>query len=227
MKKLIVLIVLVAFASYVSAELHSTPTANAGFEDSPIGAGWSSWGSGSGTGTGWQGGSWGYVDTTGGANGSQNFFNATQPSNITWWGNCVTWRGSSAEMMDWSSTPGAGSVMISGWFKDVSGTAGQTVLKFEWVDFSGGDGGGGGGGTIPVQNVNVTITTDWAYYAVILPVPGPGTGGDGTGGYGIRPVWGNPGLGQVGLDDVYAVYIPEPMSIALLGLGGLLLRRKK
>ena len=112
MKKLIVLFVLVAFAGFACAELHSTPTANAGFEAGM--SGWSSWGSGSGSGSsGYKWAShWAYIDTSGGANGSATSLIATTASQAGYcefwgWGYDVAWRGSSAEMMDWSSTPGA------------------------------------------------------------------------------------------------------------------------
>jgi hypothetical protein len=228
MKKLIVLFVLVAFAGFACAELLSTPTANADFEAGM--SGWDSWGSGSGSGSsGYKWAShWAYIDTTGGANGSQNFLVATTASQAgysEWWGYGydVTWRGSSAEMMDFGANNGTGQVTIGAWMKAVSGTP-SAAMTFEWVDWSGGDGGGGGGGTIPRAELSFAVTTDWAYYSATLAVPSNVNGGA----YGMRPVWGvnNPGT-AIGIDDVSAVWIPEPMSIALLGLGGLFLRRRK
>ncbi len=234
MKKLIVLIVLLAFAGFAVAELHDTPIANAGFEatDTLSGAGWGTWGSGSGSGpSGYKWTQhWAYIDTTGGANGSQNFFGADTTSLVGYseywgWSESCTWRADATEKLDWSSTPGTGEVTISGWFKSISGTpTGAGSMYIEWVDFSGGDSGGGSPSTIPRDQFFFDITTDWAYYAITVASPIDDHGGA----YGARPVWATnvPGV-LVGIDDVHASWIPEPMSIALLGLGGLFLRRRK
>ena len=212
MKKLIVLFVLVAFAGFALAE--APP--NAGFESGM--SGWGTWGSGSGSGpSGYKWTShWAYIDTTGnGAGGSQNFMNlttASQAGYCEYWGYGynITWRDSYDEIIPILEGE---CTMIGGWFKDLGG-AGTGELKFEWLDASGRK--SQDGGLVLSQSVFFPVTTDWAYYEEQMMAP--------VNTYSVRPCWANPNPGgELGLDLV----IPESMSIALLGLGGLFLRRRK
>ena len=219
MKKLIVLCVLVAFAGYASAEL--LVLGNPGFESGM--SGWGTWGSGSGSGSsGYKWTShWAFIETSGGVGDSQfmNLTTASQAGYSEWWGwgYNITWRSEMSQIKD--LVPGVGVYTIGGWYKNLSdfgpeGMRGE--IKFEWLDASGRK--SQDGGLIPSQSVYFDITSEWAYYEETLAVPALA--------YAIRPCWANPTPGdEVGLDDVIA--IPEPMSIALLGLGGLFLRRRK
>ena len=218
MKKLLCSIIILAVAGFAYAEIIPIPPTNPGFEDGMTG--WSTWGSGSGSGpSGYKWTShWAYIDTTGnGVGGSNNFMNLTTASQIgyyeyTGWGYNVTWRSDAAEILP--VTEGQ-SLTIGAWAKDLLGGGARLEIRFEWIDWTGGHGGTGGGGTIPITAFQFPITADWAYYEVTQQAPG--------GVIGLRPVWGNPDPGtEVGLD-----FIPEPMSIALLGLGALALRRRK
>ena len=202
MKKLIFLCALVAFAGFASAEL-----LNLDFEDGMTG--WGSWGSGSGDG-GYVN-HWAYVETTGGSDGGQFMNVTTEGSNF--WGYNVVWRSDTAELMtvaegDW--------LTLGGYYKDLSGDGGTGGIKFEWLDASGLH--GNEGGLVPAVEIAITPTTEWAYYEATMQAPALA--------FGLRPVWGAISGGAIiGIDQMVA--IPEPMSIALLGLGGLFLRRRK
>ena len=217
MKKLIVLCVLVAFTGFAIAEL--MPPDNPDFEAGM--SGWGTWGSGSGSGSaGYKWTShWAYIETSGGVGDSQfmNLTTAAQAGYCEWWG----WGYNIIWNSDWASTsqlnPGVGVFTIGGWYKDL-GNGGTGEIKFEWLDASQHKSGTQEWGIVPAESVFFPLTTDWAYYQFTLPVPAEA--------YFIRACWANPNPGgEVGLDDV--VTIPEPMSIALLGLGGLFLRRRK
>lgn len=222
MKKLVFLCVLSVFVCFASAELYQQ-TYNMGFENGMDG--WSSWGSGSGSGPS---GSmwtqhWAYLDTTGNAHGGQNFMvvDADLPVGYKeyWYESYdVIWQ---PPFLDWTSTPGTGFVTIGAWMKDVTGNA-EGYLELDWVDASGDHAGHQGGDiipSIPTWSITFDVTTDWAYYEYTVPVP--------DGAFGAVPVYGVWGVGSVGLDDLYNQWVPEPMSIGLLGLGAFVLRKKR
>jgi hypothetical protein len=214
MKKLLCSIIILAVAGFAHAEMFP-PWGNPGFENGM--SGWATWGSGSGSGpSGYKWTShWAYIDTTGNGAWGNNFMNLTTSSQIGYieywgWGYNVTWRSSSADLLEVTEgTP----VTMNAWARDVLGGGARLELKFEWLDASGlkpAD-----GGIVPSGQIFFDITTDWAYYQATLVTP--------VNAYGLRPCWANPDPGtEVGLD-----FIPEPMSIALLGFGALGLRRRK
>ena len=218
MKKLIFLLALVAFTGFAIAGI--PPLQNPGLESGM--SGWGTWGSGSGSGSaGYKWTShWAYVETTGGHTGS-NFMNLTtsaQAGYCEWWGwgyNCM-WQSDSAKLDD--AVPGVSWHKMDVWAKNLDGGGNKVEMKFEWLDASGRK--SQDGGLVPPVSYFFDVPNDgqWHYFSHWSQAPALA--------YGLRPVWGNPAPGgDVGVDDLS--YIPEPMSIALLGLGGLFLRRRK
>ena len=216
MKKLIVLFVLVAFASFACAELLPNGDFAAGM------SGWGTWGSGSGSGSlGYKWTShWAYIETTGGVGGAGDPFmvptTASQKGYCEWWGwgYNVVWRSSSAELIPVTA---GNAYTLRGYAKDLTGDGGNFELKFEWLDASGRK--PSEGSAVPTWSIFFDgMTTSWVEYTKTETAP--------AGACYIRPVYGesNPGK-TVGIDNLQ--FLPEPMSIALLGLGGLFLRRRK
>lgn len=114
----------------------------------------------------------------------------------------------------------AGDVLqASSYIKQLSGPAGGSgIMKIEWIDFSGGE--------ISEVIESFSATGTWTQVTGSLFTAPAGT-------VGVTMVVGNETWsgGLVGtaiaFDNVTLSIIPEPMSIALLGLGGLFLRRRK
>ena len=233
MKKLLLIVALLAMVGVVQAEL----LVNGGFEDSDTDkAPWISWGSGGGvygaTNYGWT--SWGntiYVttlNTSGGAGDNGNWLDigTDGTSAATWaWGYNVVFQGKTPDGQAAIPVNQGEWMTMSADYK--SNTVGSVMLGWEWCNDSGtmvdfnGDGYANGDNS-DKQNIMMPLTPDgtWQNVSVTVQVPSiPGL-------VQLIAVFGGAGANQdLGLDN--ASLIPEPMSIALLGLGGLFLRRRK
>jgi hypothetical protein len=219
MKKLLCSIIILAVAGFAHAEI--PPLDNPGFESGM--SGWGTWGSGSGSGpSGYKWAShWAYIDTTGNAHSGQNFMNLTTGSQLGYceywgWGYNVVWP---SDVDDIADVVEGDWVKMDVWAKDLTGNGGQIEFKFEWLDASGRK--FEDGGIVPAESIYFPIdqvTPDWDYYEAWAQAPADA--------YFVRPVWSNPDPGkEIGIDDLS--FLPEPMSIALLGFGALALRRRK
>jgi hypothetical protein len=232
MKKLLLLFALLAIVGVAQAEM----IVNGGFADSETDkAPWMSWGSGGGA--TWQvyytsvATSGGAPDTTGNP-GDDNFLKLGMTDAVatwgTWgWGYNVAFQGKTPDgQAPIPITPGmiGTSMTMSADYK--SGVVSSGLLGFEWCNDSGTMVDFNGDGQVndwDKQNIMVPFTADdtWQNVSVTVTVPNiPGL-------VQLIAVFGGAGNHgeQLGLDNVHLY--PEPMSIALLGLGGLFLRRRK
>ena len=231
MKKLIVLFAVLAMVGVAQAEM----LVNGGFEDSDTTqAPWLAWGSGA------TGGWWAYYAPAlqtggGGAGGSSNWLDLPVTGWSTWgWGYNVAFQGKIPDGQAGISVTQGDWYKLSGYYK--STTASSVLLGFEWCDDSGilldvdGDGIRGGENDDKI-NIMVPITPDgtWQYVEAIVQAPPLDMQGNPLVGLtNIIAVFGGAGYGShLGLDNASLVLVPEPISIALFGLGGLLLRRRK
>jgi hypothetical protein len=223
MKKLFVLLLLLAMAGIASAELLS----DGGFE------------SGMWDGTGgwfyaaypnsytWQ---YGSMSLTSDAHSGNNALKAHMMPSATWaytYSYAVTYGsfnfvGSTSGWLgcwdDGIAVTGGDVLKATAWVKDADGTsaAGIAKLQMEWYD----DSGNRDWDNEVYQYFDVE--GDWTQVTMIGTVPMDAVTmhmyvGIGTWGVGRNTLF----------DDVSVTIIPEPMSIALLGLGGLFLRRRK
>jgi len=238
MKKLILLFAVLAMVGVAQAEMLT----NGGFEDSTTtDSPWLSWGSGA------TAGSWAVYYRTlntggGGAGGSSNWLDLPVTSWGTWgWGYNVAFQGKEADGQAALSVIPGEAYTMSAWYN--SATVSSGLLGWEWCDDSGlvdlnGDGDRGGvNGNNPLfyngqdadkVNIMVSFPADgqWHYIESTQYAPTVDGLGNPLTVSGVITVFGGASYGDhLGLDD--ASLIPEPISIALLGLGGLFLRRRK
>ena len=231
MKKLILLFAILAMVGVAQAEM----LVNGGFEasttsDSP----WLSWGSGA------TGGSWAAYYRTlntggGGAGGSSNWLDLPVTGWSSWgWGYNVAFQGKIPDGQAGISVTQGSWYKMSAWYN--STTATSAMLGFEWCDDSGilldvdGDGIRGGENDDKI-NIMRPIVADgtWQYVEAIVQAPPLDMQGNPLVGLtNIIAVFGGAGYGShLGLDNASLTLVPEPISVALLGLGGLFLRRRK
>ena len=241
MKKLILLFAILAMVGVAQAEM----LVNGGFEDSDTTeAPWLAWGSGA------VGGWWAYFAPAlqtggGGAGGSSNWLDLPVTGWSSWgWGYNVAFQGKVADGQALIPVTQGQLMKMSAYYNSTTESAG--LLGWEFVDDSGlvdmnGDGNRGtydaGKGAYSGQNedkINLMygINPDgtWQEVYSLLYVPTTDFLGNPINITGVIAVFGGAGYAypygsHMGLDD--ASLIPEPMSIALLGLGGLFLRRRK
>jgi hypothetical protein len=204
MKKLIVFIMVLAICGMTRAELL---TSNRGFENGDT-SDWMQWASGSGTG-GWQ--SW--LDTftinSGGAYEGTYYAEITQSGSENW-GYNVAWQGEATTV-----SAGAGSLTMSAWVR--SNDVPDPILKLEYYDPC--------DVKISEEVTHNAITMDgtWQQISNVFTAP--------VGTDHVRAVIGwdlaatTGGSFSVHYDAVSLV--PEPMSIALFGLGGALVLRRR
>lgn len=202
MKKVMILFMVLAVCGITRAELLS---GNRGFEYGDM-TDWLQWGSGSYY--GWQ--SW--YDTTTVLSDPCNpayegdyFVQLGQ--NSPWWGYNVIWQGESTVI------PGVAgeTYTLSAWFRSTDSTG--TVIKFEASD----------GDWVTnkwEQERNPTIVADgtWQFRSETFVAPAGTTE--------LRAVVGcNTAVFTMDIDDVS--FVPEPMSIALFGLGSAFVLRRR
>jgi hypothetical protein len=200
MKKLMVLLLMLALCGLSQAELL---TANRGFEYGDT-TDWLQWGSG---GSPWQSwyDTWGVV-SDGTAHSGDYYLNIAQNHYGNWAYN-VAWQGEA------TTIPGVAgeTYTLSYWAR--SNDATRVVVKFEASD-------GDWANNKWQQEINPEITPDgtWQFFSESFIAP--------VGTTELRAVvGGNETVFSIDIDDVSLV--PEPMTIALLGLGGLFIRRRK
>ena len=204
MKKLIVFIVVLALTGIAQAELM---TANRGFEAGDT-SDWMEWGAGSGT-AGWQ--SWNDIFTviSDGTAAEGDYYAQLSQSGCDYWGYIVAWQGEATTI-----STGPGSLTMSAQVR--STVVPDPILKLEYWD------------EVSMISDEVTwnaITTDGTWQLITNSFTAP------AGTTNVRAVIGWDKGGDVGgvfsVDYDAVSLVPEPMTIALLGLGGLFLRRRR
>jgi hypothetical protein len=205
MKKLIVFIVVLALVGMTQAELM---TSNRGFELGDT-TDWMQWASGSGT-AGWQ--SWNDTFTVisdGTAYEGDYYARLTQSGSENW-GYNVAWQGEATTL-----SAGPGSLTMSAWVRSTDTP--DPILKLEYYDPC---------DVMISQDVThnaITMDGTWQQISNVFTAP--------VGTDHVRAVVGWDLAGTVGgafsVDYDAVSLVPEPMTIALLGLGGLFLRRRR
>jgi len=201
MKKVMILFLVLAICGMAQAELLS---GNRGFEYGDM-TDWLQWGSGSSY--GWQ--SW-YDTTTVINDGTAyegDYYVELGQSHAGWWGYNVIWQGESTVI------PGdpCETYTLSAWFRSTDATS--TIIKFEASD-------GDWVNNKWEQERNPSIVADgtWQFLSESFVAPAGTTE--------LRAVVGsNAGNFTMDIDDVS--FVPEPMSIALLGLGSAFVLRRR
>ena len=234
MKNLLLLFALLAIIGIAQAEMLD----NGGFEDSETDkAPWVSWGSGGSIipDKGYVS-TWGsaifdsVLNTSGGAydaGGGDNWLDigceGTQTQTWAGWGYNVAFQGKIPDGQPGITVTQGASMTMSADFKSPDVTS--VMLGFEWCDNAGYMIDVNGDGQIndwDKQNIMLPFVADDTWRTVSVTVTVPTIAGLTN----LIAVFGGAGGHQaLGLDN--ASLIPEPMSIALLGLGGLFLRRRK
>jgi hypothetical protein len=208
MKKVLMLVAVLAVTGIASAELLNNPETfeASDFADGLLDGqnGWQAWGSGSGAG-GWGGGNWG-ANVNGGA--------IDISPTMAWWSNNLIFNHGN-EITALPVNGGTGAVRLE--FDVINGvtdtTNGDGFVKFEFYDDLART------TQILVENIGGQQWEDGTHYSYDVAVP--------AGAYYLTPViatwsdWAT--VDNIQLSQV----IPEPMTLGLLGLGSLFLRRRK
>lgn len=197
-------VLVMALAVTTQAELL---TSNRGFELGDT-TDWMQWGSGSGTG-GWVGNPPPSIISDGTAYEGTYYAQITAAGN-DYWGYNVVWQGEATEIGVW---PGVYTMSAQVRSTDTP----DPILKVEWYD--------SGGGKISEEVTHNAITMDDTWQLITQDFTAPANT------HHVKAVIGWDLAGTVGgsfsvdYDDVSLV--PEPATLALLGLGSLFLRRRK
>lgn len=201
MKKIIVFIVVLALAGMAQAEILS---ANRGFEAGNT-TDWLQWASG---GAPWQDS----LDTftvinDGTAYEGDYYGQLTQSlSGGQSWGYNVAWQGEAPVI-----SAGPGDYTMSAWVRSTTTT--QAILKLEGWDV------GAVNLLLADERLNAFVADGtWQFITADFVLP--------AGTASVRAVIGD-NTGEFSIDYDAVSLVPEPMTIALLGLGGLFLRRRK
>ena len=212
MKKVFALVLMLSIVGITSAELF----VNAGFEDGL--EGWNDWGSGSG-GVGWRSGNTVNVVTDGTAHSGENHVYTVWPSSEgTAWGYTMVYQQPMVEAGE--------SYTFSAWVRDADsqpGGEGSITVKMSFeqrywdgvTDWRGYE-------TEDRVHLDFDVASDGEWHQVSADHLIPSTVNQLT-----SIIWIEGIDNPMDVDDYSLALVPEPASLALLGLGGLLLRRRR
>ncbi len=212
MRSFVAVVLVLAVAGIVQAELFVNP----GFEDDLNG--WSDWGSGSG-GVGWRSGNVVNVIQDGTAHSGDKHVETVWPSSEgTEWGYTMVYQNPMV-------TPGE-AYTFSAWVRDADsqpGGAGSITVKMSFEQRNW-DGVTGWRGEEVEDRVHIDfdVASDGAWHQVSHDITAPMTVNQLS-----SIIWIEGIDNPLDVDDYSLDVVPEPATFALLGLGGLLLRRRR
>jgi hypothetical protein len=218
MKKVLVILAVLAMTGISSAAMLNNPETFESYTSGTVlngpegdktgggGATWAGWGSGSGDG-GWVGGGdWNYIIGSGDSAAVGVFV----PAEANWWGYSLLFNHGNAI----TDLPGLGMGFSLALEFDVLSINVQGVVKIEYYDAA--------GNSLAVDAwdpVDLSALGHFSFLSNNMP----------TGTTHITPVIGvtGPGYALGVFDNIQLSFVPEPATLMLLGLGGLLIRRRK
>lgn len=227
MKKLLVLLAFFAIASIANAEMLNNGDFELDLSD------WGSWGSGSGSGSGpaWTGWAWhampagsATIAPSGGSDGGKYaVLDTSDMDGYMTAGWSWAWQG--VWQNDLPATEGQ-TITVSGFAKDLLDKGSTLHVFYEWEDAAGNrvdyDGSGDIVNNSDRTHLSFPLAADgtWESFGIDFVVP---SGLDIAQFNSLFSVEGE--AAKIGIDQLSIV--PEPVSIGLLGLGGLFLRRRR
>ena len=237
MKKLLILVLVLAAGSVACAEMLYNGNLDIPDPEGYLVDGWSGWGSGSGSGwNGWgSAAAWRNATQDGTAHSGDTYMEvgvylSTGHSSSWGWAWSALWGGP-----EQSNSVSAGQeVTFGAYARNHANKAGSTtqtaMLKLEWQDATGAmidmNGDGSTNNDDAVQ-VFIPIGDTWTYIENVAVVPSTDYDGNPITVASVGTVWGTEATLDGNIDFDTLSLVPEPVTMALLGLGGLFIRRRK